>query len=1372
MDPLLDYYCNKNVLITGATGFVGKMILWKLLQSASVINKVYVLIRPKRIPAGSPSQRLLDEIVNTPIFQSLEDSKLKLRQKLIPISYDLSLPHMGLSLEDGMQMKDTNIVIHCAATSEYENSLEWNIETNVLGTLRLMDYVEGCIDICAFVHLSHSHIYQDIPNGCEDMNILEYVYDLGFGDPEDFLKDILKADQKESINIARRILQKYPTLHLFTKALIEHLIIRRIDQVRAEERLGGKEPYPLIIFRSNHIGPSAIEPVPGMTSGLSGLSSWLALYGHSIPVVQPDQGKKLINVNPVDYVATSIVHCIPKLEYPGSDFILPLISIANSVVLPKMPPIRSNRNSTSSFDSIASISTHTASSSRQSTQVKFFPYICHISVNATSTPPITWYEAYSAIRDYWSRPNNSLAQHQPLPLAKDYFSANKTISKARFLMRYYFKTTAQPPPPPTRNNRVSMISNMSPIYNQTMTGHHDQKWMELASNIRNSLGRQSRYDWTYSHTRFKELLPVSMEKYRDIDWYNYFLQSCYGVQLYCMHSGTHLRSSVLLPNIECALYSSVKKNLLTGHEATIIDAPMQSVIYTEDEMKQRIEHMIEITIQSLRDPQQSLLEEKVWKPLWIVYLDDALEDWCDERLVNINSMKIQMRWKLQIDDHKESLKINILNNPRVGTAIQQISKRSGMPSDKVMTEAVKSLQRIQERSHLSYVCFAASFLQRVFKSMFSGIHINTSDLNKIRNSVRGKQVVYIPVSKTALDPILIWFLCIRYDLPIPALILDEALAIVGPFSDILRLAGAVFIKRDPQLRSPLTTAVTSAYIKHLLEEKGALTLVLEQVRSRAGTQQEAYKDGLLEMIVLDQEVDKDIVFIPMNITYEEVPDISLLVEQDLYTSVKKSRSSELSRTPSQRMSTPSKVSRPSDSRAQRVRSRSLGNGQYEEKSTSSVQVPQCGRLLVGVGQPISLSQHDKNDVIKQLTDTIQREQSKCIIVSPVSLVASILLYSRNTNTMRGYLDYLYHNIKLKGIPIDWHESEDIDNIIFYSVRLLEKSSNIVSIDDRTNQAVFRICTRSESILQLAYHSNQLRDIFILDSIFAVIYLSFGVRVKVIEEVFIERFEFLAKLLQHHFSISWDIIKEYNVKKAQYMKDSILSTCKDEHMIERLVINSVGETKNEEYNQISLMASFIYPIIDSIWVMLCSLSILNDCKAFPLSLIPTLSHWVGMHLIRGKRTIYSEVLSTEYCHNALRSILYLGLIDKKSAKLVLSPDAQMVLQALGISTNDELVLKSSEYNINEENEDDETVKSSETSDSIAELCRKLEQLRTKETDGSMGFLHTYERCQNQINSLARTDNQPSYSKKQGAMLSDKSEEIMIQLGYSLIQNTSK
>ncbi|PHZ14390.1 uncharacterized protein RHIMIDRAFT_117959 [Rhizopus microsporus ATCC 52813] len=130
------------------------------------------------------------------------DKKLLGREKLIPISYDLTLSQLGLSMEESMQMKDTNIVIHCAATSEYESSLEWNLETNVLGTIRLMDYLSACSNISSFIYLSPIHIHTCIPTENEDTLIKEQVYDLaGLGDPEELLKSLLGADEKGKLKL-------------------------------------------------------------------------------------------------------------------------------------------------------------------------------------------------------------------------------------------------------------------------------------------------------------------------------------------------------------------------------------------------------------------------------------------------------------------------------------------------------------------------------------------------------------------------------------------------------------------------------------------------------------------------------------------------------------------------------------------------------------------------------------------------------------------------------------------------------------------------------------------------------------------------------------------------------------------------------------------------------------------------------------------------------------------------------------------------------------------------------------------------------------------------------------------------------------------
>ena len=49
MSSILDFYSNKNVFITGVTGYLGKVVLEKIIRSITNIGIVYVLIRPKSV---------------------------------------------------------------------------------------------------------------------------------------------------------------------------------------------------------------------------------------------------------------------------------------------------------------------------------------------------------------------------------------------------------------------------------------------------------------------------------------------------------------------------------------------------------------------------------------------------------------------------------------------------------------------------------------------------------------------------------------------------------------------------------------------------------------------------------------------------------------------------------------------------------------------------------------------------------------------------------------------------------------------------------------------------------------------------------------------------------------------------------------------------------------------------------------------------------------------------------------------------------------------------------------------------------------------------------------------------------------------------
>ena len=43
-----DFYREKTILVTGTTGFLGKVLLEKILYSLSEVRRVYVLIRNKK----------------------------------------------------------------------------------------------------------------------------------------------------------------------------------------------------------------------------------------------------------------------------------------------------------------------------------------------------------------------------------------------------------------------------------------------------------------------------------------------------------------------------------------------------------------------------------------------------------------------------------------------------------------------------------------------------------------------------------------------------------------------------------------------------------------------------------------------------------------------------------------------------------------------------------------------------------------------------------------------------------------------------------------------------------------------------------------------------------------------------------------------------------------------------------------------------------------------------------------------------------------------------------------------------------------------------------------------------------------------------
>lgn len=102
LTPVQEFYKDAKIFVTGGTGFLGKILIEKLLRSCPV-STIYVLIRSKK---GKDSAARLNTIFEDQLFNRMKKACPDFRQKVVIVEGDCQLPELGLAVQDKKMLID------------------------------------------------------------------------------------------------------------------------------------------------------------------------------------------------------------------------------------------------------------------------------------------------------------------------------------------------------------------------------------------------------------------------------------------------------------------------------------------------------------------------------------------------------------------------------------------------------------------------------------------------------------------------------------------------------------------------------------------------------------------------------------------------------------------------------------------------------------------------------------------------------------------------------------------------------------------------------------------------------------------------------------------------------------------------------------------------------------------------------------------------------------------------------------------------------------------------------------------------------------------------------------------------------------------
>ncbi len=348
LPPLADVLRNRRILITGGTGFLGKVLLAILLREHPEIGQIQILIRGDQ---RSSLMRFRNEILDSPALSQVREHlganfDRQVEKKVVVVPGDISEPGL-INREAKVDIGSLDAVIHCAGLVNFEASLEKAIAINTTGVANVIDFCRT--HEAALIHISTCYVagvadgqrFEDespvdwCPSGRRNFNLEGEIRDalgaverveaesrdqarlaefraeidedhegVAGGDHSERAVESKRKQWLEErfkrIGKARAQNWGWPNTYSYTKSLGEQLVFAAHETITAT------------VVRPSVIESSLADPSPGWNQGVNTSAPLTYLTGRGFRFV-PATGALVLDVIPVDLVAHAIVPILAAL---------------------------------------------------------------------------------------------------------------------------------------------------------------------------------------------------------------------------------------------------------------------------------------------------------------------------------------------------------------------------------------------------------------------------------------------------------------------------------------------------------------------------------------------------------------------------------------------------------------------------------------------------------------------------------------------------------------------------------------------------------------------------------------------------------------------------------------------------------------------------------------------------------------------------------------------------------------------------------------------------------------------------------------------------------------------------------------------------